>query len=86
MFCKRKAHAIFIQEQSPTDPDSAKPAAGVGLVAAQGIRCTNPTAQTEKLAFFRQQGRADICNIDMGSSTARKEPRTIRTGQEEDDR
>ena len=54
----------------PTHPDSAKPAAGVGLIAAQGVRCTNPTPQTEKLAFFTQQGRADIYNIDMGSSTA----------------
>ena len=53
-------HTVFL---FPTDPDSAKPAAGVGLLAAQGIRCTNLIAQTEKLAFFRQQGRA-------GSSTA----------------
>ena len=60
-------HTVFL---SPTDPDSAKPAAGVGLIAVQGIRFTNPIAQTEKLAFFRQQGRADIYNIDMGSSTA----------------
>ena len=27
-------------------------------------------SQTEKLAFFTQQGRADIYNIDVGSSTA----------------
>ena len=55
---------------SPTDPDSAKSSAGVGLIVAQGIRCTNPVARTDKLAFFRQQGRADIYNLDMGSSTA----------------
>ena len=58
-------HTVFL---SPTDLDSAKPAAGVGLIAAQGIRCTNPIPQTEKLAFLRQQGRADIYDIDMGSS------------------
>ena len=60
-------HTVF---PPPTDPDSAKPAAGVGLIAAQEIRCTNPIPQTEILALFRQQGRADIYNIDMGSSTA----------------
>ena len=60
-------HTVFL---SPTDPDSAKPSAGVGLTAAQGIRCTNPEARTDKLAFFRQQGRADIYNLDIQSSTA----------------
>ena len=60
-------HTVFL---SPTDPDSAKPSAGVGLIAAQGIRCTNPVAGTDKLVFFRQQGRADIYNLDMRSSTA----------------
>ena len=60
-------HTVFVLL---TDPDSANPSAGVGLIAAQGIRCTNPVARTDKLAFFRQQGRADIYNLDMGSSTA----------------
>ena len=60
-------HTVFL---SPNDPDSAKPAAGVSLIAAQGIRCTNPTPQNEKLAFFRQQRQADTHKIDMGSSTA----------------
>ena len=61
-------HTVFL---SPTDPDRAKPAVGVGLIAAQGDQVYEPhTPQTEKLAFFRQQGRADIYNIDMGSSTA----------------
>ena len=77
-----KAHAIFIQENlTPQDKAPMTQAyftkhtvflssAGVGLIAAQWIRCTNPVARTDKLAFFRQQGRADIYNLDMGSSTA----------------
>ena len=60
-------HTVFL---SPTDPDSAKRSARVGLIAAEGIRCANLVARTEKVAFFRQQGRADIYNLDMGSSTA----------------
>ena len=40
------------------------------MIAAQEIRCTNPIPLTEILALVRQQGRADVHNIDMGSSTA----------------
>ena len=58
--------APFATRQSPNDaslfhqahcfslsyrPDSAKPSAGVGLIAAQGIRCTNPVGSRDVQIF-----------------------------------